>query len=247
MKTQFLMTVSAAALSVLLGLTYSYAGPASESGAPPSGAPGAAQMAPNPAEPSVQSGAPTEGAMPGKGDSKSVAKPDGGNRDKVGEQTGMPGKETKGSANPEHEHGGKSVERSGEEPHGKSADMDRENKNKSADEGRNKEDRDGKRVESTDDRDHKAGDHKRAQFEPRDKEKVRTYFSEHKPNVTRVDRDRVRVSLGVGIPAAIALYPLPGGIVVAAADCPLQYFLWGDDAVIVDSCSREVVDIVPIG
>src|SRR5262245_26727799 len=88
-------------------------------------------------------------------------------------------------------------------------------------------------------------DHKRVQIEARDKEKVKTYFSERKPNVTRVDRDRVRVSIGVGIPASIALYPLPVGIVVAAADCLLQYFLWGDDVVIVDSCSREVVDIVP--
>jgi hypothetical protein len=37
---------------------------------------------------------------------------------------------------------------------------------------------------------------------------------------------------------------LPAGVVVVA-DCPLQYFLWGNDVVIVDSCSREVVDIVP--
>jgi hypothetical protein len=107
------------------------------------------------------------------------------------------------------------------------------------------EDRIDKSAESRDDRDHNARDHKRAQFEARDKEKVRTYFSEHKPNVTRVERDRVRVSLGVAIPTSIALFPLPPGIVVAAGDCPLQYFLWDDDLVIVDSCSREVVDIVP--
>ena len=43
---------------------------------------------------------------------------------------------------------------------------------------------------------------------------------------------------------AIDLYPLPAGVVVVA-DCPLQFFLWGNDVVIVDSCSREVVDIVP--
>ena len=46
-------------------------------------------------------------------------------------------------------------------------------------------------------------------------------------------------------PGSIALYPLPAGIVVAARGCPMQYFLWGDDLVVVDSCSREVVDIVP--
>ena len=60
----------------------------------------------------------------------------------------------------------------------------------------------------------------------------------------RVDRDRVSVSIGVGIPGSIALYPMPSGV-VAFADCPLQYFLWGSDVVIVNSCSREVVDIVP--
>jgi hypothetical protein len=95
-------------------------------------------MAPN--QPSAESGATTEGSMPGNGDNKSVAKPESGNRDKVGEQTKMPGKETKGSAKSEDEHRGKSAERSGEEPDGKSADSDRENRNKSADEGQSKED-----------------------------------------------------------------------------------------------------------
>ena len=60
----------------------------------------------------------------------------------------------------------------------------------------------------------------------------------------RVDRDRVSVSIGVAIAGEIALYPLPAGVVVVA-DCPLKFFLWGNDVVIVDSCSREVVDIVP--
>ena len=53
------------------------------------------------------------------------------------------------------------------------------------------------------------------------------------------------MSIGVGIPAGIALAPLPPDIVIVAADCPLQYFLWGDDVVLVNSCSREVVDIIP--
>ena len=109
--------------------------------------------------------------------------------------------------------------------------------------GSSQGDKDGTTAGSSDEKDRR-GDRKRAQFEPRDKEKVRTYFSEHRPNVKRVDRDRVSVSIGVAIPGAIALYPLPAGMVVIA-DCPLQYFLWGDDLVIVNSCSREVVDIVP--
>jgi hypothetical protein len=77
------------------------------------------------------------------------------------------------------------------------------------------------------------------------KQKVRTYFSQHRPTAKRIDKSDVRVSIGIGIPAGIALAPLPPDIVVVAADCPLQYFLWGDDVVLVDSCSREVVDIIP--
>jgi hypothetical protein len=74
---------------------------------------------------------------------------------------------------------------------------------------------------------------------------VRNYFSENKPRGKRFAKDDVSVSIGIGIPAAIALTPVPPGIVVVAADCPLQYFVWGDDVVLVDSCSREVVDIIP--
>jgi len=104
---------------------------------------------------------------------------------------------------------------------------------------------DNDRSQATDKDKTANGDSKHAKFEAGDKQKVRSYFGHHKPNVTRVDRDRVNVSIGVGIPTGIELYPLPSGIVVAAGDCPLDYFLWGDDVVIVDSCSREVVDIVP--
>jgi len=53
------------------------------------------------------------------------------------------------------------------------------------------------------------------------------------------------VSIGAPLPTGITLAPLPSDVVVVAADCPLQYFLWGDDVVLVDSCSREVVDIIP--
>ena len=74
---------------------------------------------------------------------------------------------------------------------------------------------------------------------------MRAYFSEHRPSAKRVDKDKVSVSIGVGIPSSIVLAPLPPDIVVVTADCPLNYFLWGDDVVLVDSCSREVVDIIP--
>jgi hypothetical protein len=107
-------------------------------------------------------------------------------------------------------------------------------------------DRDRKSAESGD-RDRKSDDRKgaTAKIDADQKKKVRNYFSENKPRGKRFAKDDVSVSIGIGIPAAIALTPVPPGIVVVAADCPLQYFVWGDDVVLVDSCSREVVDIIP--
>ena len=54
------------------------------------------------------------------------------------------------------------------------------------------------------------------------------------PSAKRIDKGDVRVSIDIGIPAGIALAPLPPDIVVVAADCPLQYFLWGEDVVLVE-------------
>jgi hypothetical protein len=84
-----------------------------------------------------------------------------------------------------------------------------------------------------------------ARIDSEQKEKVRSYFSKERPTANRVEKGRVRVSIGIGIPASIVLAPLPAGIVVVAGNCPLQYFVWGDDIVLVDSCSRHVVDIIP--
>jgi hypothetical protein len=128
--------------------------------------------------------------------------------------------------------------------------MDRDRK--SAESGdRDRMDRDRKSAESGD-RDHMDRDRKSeggkgatAKIGADQEKKVRTYFSENKPHGKRFDKRDVSVSIGIGIPATIALTPVPPGIVVVAADCPLQYFVWGDDVVLVDSCSREVVDIIP--
>jgi Protein of unknown function (DUF1236) len=84
-----------------------------------------------------------------------------------------------------------------------------------------------------------------AKIDSGEKQKVRNYFSDNKPKVKRVERSAVSVSIGIGIPGSIALYPLPADIVVAAADCPIEYFVWADDLVLVDSCTREVIDIIP--
>jgi Protein of unknown function (DUF1236) len=63
--------------------------------------------------------------------------------------------------------------------------------------------------------------------------------------VKRVDRSAVSVSIGAAVPASIALYPLPADVIIVAGGCPIKYFLWADDIVLVDSCSHEVVDIIP--
>jgi hypothetical protein len=107
-------------------------------------------------------------------------------------------------------------------------------------------DRDRKSAETGDrDRDRKAGDRTAARIDSGQKQKFRTYFSQHRPTAHRVEKNRVAVSIGVALPIGIALAPLPPDIIVVAADCPLQYFVWGDDVVLVDSCSRQVVDIIP--
>ncbi|MGH6865591.1 MAG: hypothetical protein ACREDO_05345 [Methyloceanibacter sp.] len=90
---------------------------------------------------------------------------------------------------------------------------------------------------------YKAG--KSAKLEQEQVGKVRSYFGEHKPRVKSVDEDDIDVSIGIGIPAAIVLYDLPPDIIVVGGPCPVDYFVWGNDVVLVDSCTRQVVDIIP--
>jgi hypothetical protein len=92
--------------------------------------------------------------------------------------------------------------------------------------------------------DHKDTGGATAKVEPQQVEKVRTYFTAHKPDVKRVDRSAVSVSIGIALPTSIALYPLPPDVIVVSGACPLEYFVWGEDIVLVDSCSREVVEII---
>jgi len=66
-----------------------------------------------------------------------------------------------------------------------------------------------------------------AKVEPQQIQKVKTYFTAHKPDVKPVDRNAVSVSIGVALPAAIALYPLPPDVVVVSGSCPLEYFRVG--------------------
>jgi hypothetical protein len=80
-----------------------------------------------------------------------------------------------------------------------------------------------------------------------DASKVKTHFSQHKPNVKSVSKTEVSVSVGVALPSAIVLYDLPPDIIVVEGGCPVKYFLWGDDTIVlVDSCTREVVELIAI-
>jgi Protein of unknown function (DUF1236) len=80
-----------------------------------------------------------------------------------------------------------------------------------------------------------------------DASKVKTHFSQHRPNVKSVSKTEVSVSIGVALPSAIVLYDLPPDIIVVEGGCPIKYFLWGDDTVVlVDSCTREVVELIVI-
>jgi hypothetical protein len=86
---------------------------------------------------------------------------------------------------------------------------------------------------------------KSAKLESQQVSKVKSYFSEHKPSVQRIEKSRVSVSIGVALPATVELYDLPPDVIVVSGACPIRYFVWGDDIVLVDSCTRHVIEIIP--
>jgi hypothetical protein len=88
----------------------------------------------------------------------------------------------------------------------------------------------------------KAG--KSVRLESQQVSKVQTYFSQNKPSVKSIDKTEVSVSIGIALPGVIALYDLPPDVIVVGGPCPIKYFVWGDDIVLVDSCTREVVEII---
>ena len=83
---------------------------------------------------------------------------------------------------------------------------------------------------------------KSVKLQSQDVSKVKSYFSEHKPSVQRIEKNRVSVSIGVALPATVVLYDLPPDVIVVHGACPIKYFL---DVVLVDSCTRDVVEIIP--
>jgi Protein of unknown function (DUF1236) len=244
MKSQLAGLLSTAALFVALSLTPALAqggpdkdGPAAgpQAGGQPEAGGGAAGPQSGPAPQAQTPEASDQGVAPGKGEKgKSVEKPN--------EPTG---KAAEKPTKPE----GKPVEKSTEQmekpaekaaqPEGKAADKPAGEKGS----GDKEKPATAKSTEGKtgDTADRKGG---RAKVEPQQVQKVKTYFTAHKPNVKRVDRNAVSVSIGIAVPGSIGLYPLPPDVVVVSGDCPLEYFVWGDDVVLVDSCSREVVEIL---
>ena len=75
-------------------------------------------------------------------------------------------------------------------------------------------------------------------------DKARTYFRQNKPSVKAVERTEISVSIGLALPSSIVLYDVPPDVIVVSGGCAIKYFLWGDDIVLVDSCTREVIDII---
>jgi hypothetical protein len=261
MQTGLYATIAAAALSVSLGLSAAYAQAPSD----------AAQSGAAPSAPAAQPSSP--GSSSGNMSQKRSDMPDAGTsgaatQERTGKQMGERSNEgdvtkprDREAADSDRNHRSKSAESESKgdrdapsrDKDGKSAESKSDMDRKSAEtrEDRMDRDLDRKSAETGDrdrtDRDRKAAERKgaTAKIDTNQKQKVRAYFSEHRPTAKRVDKNQVSVSIGVGLPSSIALAPLPPDIVIVAADCPLNYFLWGDDIVLVDSCSREVVDIIP--
>jgi Protein of unknown function (DUF1236) len=201
--------------------------------------PGAAAGNSDQMSPGEDKGKSAKGAMPPEGQSGKGAK-DGneasgqdnnaagaGDKGKGKSAEGTMPSEGKGSN--DAKPSGKAEGQGGNTTEGKSAtDEDVSGKSKAGATPEGKGDRPGKSV----------------RLESNDVSKVRTYFSQHRPTAHRIDRHQVSVSIGVAIPSAIVLYDLPPDVIVVSGACPIKYFVWEDDIVLVDSCTHEVVEII---
>ncbi|WP_456016678.1 DUF1236 domain-containing protein [Methylorubrum populi] len=65
-------------------------------------------------------------------------------------------------------------------------------------------------------------------------------------NVRAVNNVNFSVNVGTAIPRSVSLHPLPPAILsVVPAYRGLQFILVGDDIVIIDPDTYEIVDIIP--
>lgn len=88
----------------------------------------------------------------------------------------------------------------------------------------------------------------KVELDQEQKTEIKQYFTEHKTVIEgapRVKKSAISVSVGVAVPQYVELVPLPEVIVVEVpSSCPLLYFIWDDDLVIVDRCTRRVVEVI---
>ena len=246
MKSQIAALLSTATLFVALSLSPALAGGGPDKDVPTAGPPAGGQPEAGGAggpqsgtSPQAQEPGPSDqGVAPGKGDKgKSTEKPN--------EATG---KAAKDSAKPEGkpaeqtekpaDKAGKPEEKAAEQPAGETKTKDSAEKPTQPKPGT------AESTESKSGETAKGAGGATTKVEPQQIQKVKTYFTAHKPDVKRVDRSAVSVSIGIALPTFIALYPLPPDVVVVIGSCPLEYFVWDEDIVLVDSCSREVVEII---
>lgn len=222
---------SAAALFVALSLTAAQAEPqpnATPGGAPAAGNIGAGAMAP--AE---------GGRLDQQGGAAGQSGPMGAERTLPSE--GNPAKEPQGSAETRDDADMPSGSKAGRQAEDK-ADGTGAGNQAGSKAGMPEDGKSGATAEDKGDAKAKSG--KSVRLESNDVSKIRTHFSANKPNVKRIDRNEVSVSIGIALPTAIVLYDLPPGVIVVGGPCPIKYFVWGDDIVLVDSCSREVVEVI---
>ncbi len=242
MKTSTLTTIgAAAALSLALGFaspTFAQTSPdmpAPDAGAPAAAAGGESGAMPMPAPKEggamSRDGAPADGA-----EAVPTDRPAGASR----QDKAMPGAAggDKAAAGAD-----KKGDRAAEtEKSGAAGDMKKDGDRA----GKMKED-DATKTGAADKADRKGdrGEGKSAKIGSEQKSKITSYFKSNKPNVKVIDKSSVNISVGIAVPGTVHLHPIPADVIVVAGDCSVLFFLWGPDLVLVDSCTRQVVDIIP--
>jgi hypothetical protein len=264
MKLAIPTFVSVAAFFFALNLTAAQAGAQTDGMSQGGGAPAAGAMSPSgaaggPAGPSGTKGGPDSAMPKGSAAGSPSMTEDGGRAEGQTERLddakdGKPSDRKSGSTagnQPDTRDGMSEDRKSGATAEGKGDatrdGMSEDRKSGATAQGKGDATRDGMSedrklgatAEGKGDARDKAG--KNARFES---SKVRSHFSQNKPRGNRIDKDDVSVSIGIAIPSAVVLYDLPADVIVAGGPCPIQYFVWGEDVVLVDSCTREVVEII---
>ena len=76
-------------------------------------------------------------------------------------------------------------------------------------------------------------------------ELARTYFLQNPPPEGTEEKAKVAVIAGQAFPEDLKMSPLPGEIAFeVSAACPANYFAWGYDIVLADSCTRRAIAII---